>query len=182
MARALIPFRLAALTVSVCLTAFGCDEATGPLAAEGDELTPAEAADVEHEVTRIPIENFVVDDPCVGELVTYDGFIQFIFHEGNNRGLDPDFFQHLVSNSLLKLSGVGLTTGARYQVNRPSTFRVQAEDLEEPFPLTWNVVTKTLVTREGDGVVSLFVLKFTLVIDADDQVRVDRFEVTSECP
>lgn len=182
MARVLSHTWLAALTVGAGLAVLGCEGGQTPLAADRDELTPAEAAEVEHQVVRTPIEDLVVDDPCVGELVSYDGFSQFVFHVGRNRGLDAPDFQHRIDNSILKLSGEGLTSGAKYQVTGPTAFHVQAEDVVETFPLSLNLVGKTLVTRQGEGVVSLLKLKFTVVIDSNDQIRVDRFEITSECP
>lgn len=170
--------------LAVALVA-GCDGTpTSPEpAVESTSLTAARAAHIEHEVIRISVEDEIFVLPCVGEPISFNGFVQFVFHEGSNRGVDPDLLvQHVVSQPGEKLTGVGLTTGATYRFNSSISIAAQSPDDADEFPLSYNEIATSLLTRNGDGVVWLATVRIRIVIDANGLIRVDRFEITSDCP
>lgn len=162
----------------------GCEETptTPEPAVKSTTLGAAKAAKIEHQVIRIPVENEVFFLPCVGEPISFDGFVQFVIHTGSNQGVPDPLIQHLVSHPLEKLKGVGLTTGAEYKLNSSIAIAIQSPDDVEEFPLTHNEGASTVLIRPGDGVVWHAKVKIRVVINANGDVHVDHFEITSECP
>ena len=174
--------RAALLILGFGLAATGCDGGPTPMASEGEELVPAEAAEVEHEVVRIPLD-FTVFNECAGEEVHFTGFVQFVFHRGANRGVDlGDFFQHSVENTIFKLQGMGIDSGKTYQFNGTDFNIIQAEDPVEPFPLALHFLSKAELTRQGDGVIASLTFNFVLVFDANGNLAaLHLLDVFDEC-
>jgi len=168
-------------TVVVALSAFGCgDTARAPT---GPELSPvavvsATSATTTNDNVRVPITLFVFV-PCAdggaGELIQLEGDLHVLFHTtiSSSGNLDSKFhFQPM------GISGVGLTTGAKYQ----GTGVTQDEfSSEGPFPITESSVNNFRMIGQGPGNNFAVHENTHITFNANGQVTVVVDNLKTEC-
>jgi uncharacterized repeat protein (TIGR03803 family) len=136
-------------------------------------------ATVQRGVIRSEEEGLIEFNDCLGEPVAYRGYVHMVIHAVNNRN-DPYLFQHFLQNSIMRFDGIGLASGARYQIRGLDNFQVQSEN-PDGLPTTVTFVLKTTITRQSDGRVWTADTRIKLVYDANGELRVDRLEFAIDC-
>ena len=155
--------------------------ASSLVASFGGSTGPARCSPPQSRTLRHPVSGVIPTDPCLEEAVAYTGFVQLVLHATSNRDADPGATQHLVQNAMLKLEGVGLTSGDRYRFGEVQSFGFHTEVSEQPGTMVTTFLARAIVTRESYGRISWLTLRSKLVIDASGVVRVESFELTSAC-
>ena len=136
-------------------------------------------ATVEREVIRSEEEGVIESNDCLGEPVAYRGYVHMVIHQVNNRN-DPYEFQHFLRNSVMRFDGVGLTSGARYEIRGLNNFDVQSEN-PDGLPTTITRVIKTSIRRQSDGRVWTADTRVKIVFTGNGDFRVDRLEIRVDC-
>lgn len=124
--------------------------------------------------TVIPFTNSGTVNPCNGEVVQLSGSVNFRSH----LTIDQNGGIHLVVHENAQgLSGVGCTTGAKYQVN-------SAEDQETNFKALPAESTFTMHSNViGQGTVPNFVFHLTVhtTVNANGEVTALVLNTSSDC-
>jgi uncharacterized repeat protein (TIGR03803 family) len=136
-------------------------------------------ATVERVVIRAQEEGLIEFNDCLGEPVAYRGYVHLVINRVNNRN-DPFEFQHFLQNSIMRFDGIGLASGARYDIRGLRNFQVQSENPDGlPTTVTW--VLKTSIVRQSDGKVWSADTRIKIVFAGNGELRVDRLEIAINC-
>lgn len=136
-------------------------------------------ATVEREVIRFDEEGLIEFNECLGEPIAYRGYVHMVMHRVNNRN-DPYEFQHFLQNSIMRFDGIGLVSGARYDIRSSHNFQTQSEN-PDGLPITATRVLKTTITRLSDHRVWTADTRIKFVFDGNGEIRVDRVEIAVDC-
>jgi hypothetical protein len=140
---------------------------------------PSQAqAQTERSNEWVPIDG-VIDNPCTGELVSYQGTVHVVSTITQDEGGNLHFQGH---TNLVGGEGVGLTSGAEYVVRERSSFHSNRHDFEsDQAPANFTQVYTLQFTREGsptaedDFLVNTFI-QFTQNANGEVTAVVDKFE------
>ena len=136
-------------------------------------------ATVDRIVIRSEEEGVIESNDCLEESIAYRGYVHMVINRVNNRN-DPYEFQHFLQNSIMRFDGVGLASGASYDISGLGNFQTQSENPDGlPTTVTW--VLKTTITRRSDGRVWSADTRIKIVFSGNGELRVDRFEISVDC-
>lgn len=151
----------------------GCEGQPTDPAFSPDELLVTAAEVVRNE--WVPVGPFLIGNPCVPELVQYQGRL----HVQRRVTDDGDGGFHFGQHLNWVLDGVGLSTGAKYQVN---STRNTSSNIRPPFPVTFTSVQPIQVI--GQGRVPNYVIHVLqhVTVNANGEVTSEKFEFDDKCP
>jgi hypothetical protein len=131
----------------------------------------ASAKPVYHDVGTYEIYDFYVDGPeekivCGGEI-----------HYNIELVLDNAGGAHWRSSASHNLRGVGLTTGAKYQVVSTETRHYNTRD--DGFPYEWTYINTSPLISQGEITNMIFTIRNQVTINANGEITVSFSEIST---
>jgi hypothetical protein len=127
------------------------------------------------ESVKVPLDGYVITNPCSGELVALSGTLHEVFHSTTDAQGGERF---VVQSGQQEVTGLGLTSGTTYQatgVTRDDLNVTAGEAVEGTFINTFRLISRG---DADNSFVSDATIHFTF---ANGELRAEVVNVSTEC-